>query len=77
MPARYNNKLAMFTKVYIVSNIPLKDQYKETQLLEPQTYEAFLRRINAVYNFDKSKEIPITHDARLIPIDVDIGDIFK
>lgn len=37
---------------------------------------ALLRRITAVYNFDKSKDIPITHDARLIPIDVDIGDIF-
>ena len=37
---------------------------------------ALLRRITAVYDFDKSKDIPITHDARLIPIDVDIGDIF-
>jgi len=76
LPARYNNKLAMFTKVYIVSNISLKDQYRNIQVEEPKTYDAFLRRISAIYNFDKSKTTPVTHDARLIPIDVDIGDIF-
>lgn len=62
--------------IYIISNISLQEQYKNIQVEEPKTYDALLRRITAVYNFDKSKDIPITHDARLIPIDVDIGDIF-
>lgn len=76
LPCRYYNKQALFTKVYIISNISLQEQYKNIQVEEPKTYDALLRRITAVYNFDKSKDIPITHDARLIPIDVDIGDIF-
>ena len=76
LPCRYNNKQALYTKVYIVSNIPLSKQYEQTQLYEAKTYDAFLRRINAVYDFDKSKDTPITHDARLIPLDIDIGDIF-
>ena len=76
LPARYNNKLAMFTKVYIISNIPISAQYLNVQRDEPKTYDAFLRRINAVYDFDKSKETPITTDARLIPINVEIRDIF-
>ena len=33
-------------------------------------------RINAVYNFDKSKEIPINNDNQLIPLDIDVDDIF-
>ena len=76
LPCRYYNKQALFTKVYIISNISLQEQYKNIQVEEPKTYDALLRRITAVYNFDKSKDIPITHDARLIPIDVDIRDIF-
>lgn len=58
---RYANKPAVFTKVYIISNIPLYDQYKDVQKNEPQTYDAFCRRINVVYNFDKSQtdEIPM------------------
>lgn len=58
---RYANKPAVFTKVYIISNIPLYDQYKDVQKNEPQTYDAFCRRINVVYNFDVSKtdEIPL------------------
>lgn len=76
LPCRYYNKQALFTKVYIISNISLQEQYKNIQVEEPKTYDALLRRITAVYNFDKSKDIPITHDARLIPLDIDIGDIF-
>ena len=76
LPCRFANKSALYTKVYIVSNIPLSQQYPNVQKEEPKTYDAFLRRINVVYNFDKSKNTPITHDARLIPLDIDIGDIF-
>lgn len=76
LPCRYRNKFAVYTKVYIISNISLAEQYPNVQKEEPKTYEAFLRRINAVYNFDVSKDKPITTNSRLIPIDVDIGDIF-
>ena len=37
---------ACFTKVFLVSNIPLSDQYPNVQVTEPETYRAFCRRIN-------------------------------
>ncbi len=58
LPCRYSNKTTLFTKVYIISNIPLDKQYTNTQNTEPQTYDAFLCKISAVYNFDKSKVKP-------------------
>ena len=46
LPCRYSNKAAYFTKVYLVSNIPLSAQYPNVQVSEPETYRAFCRRIN-------------------------------
>ena len=48
---RYSNKIACFTKVYIISNIGLRDQYSELQRDQMQTWEAFLRRIHEVRIF--------------------------
>ena len=59
LPARYHNKAACFTKVYIVSNDPLYRQYEKVQQENPKTWQAFLRRITAVYNFDKSQTEPL------------------
>jgi hypothetical protein len=80
LPARYNNKIACFTKVFLVTNLPLSGQYKNVQNEHPETWKAFLRRIHTVYNFDLSKEIPVnknmgelrTQQAKLtdlVPID--------
>lgn len=44
LPCRYADKPALYTKVYIVSNISLEKQYVEVQKYEPETYNAFLRR---------------------------------
>lgn len=52
LPCRYNNKVACFTEVYIVSNIPLDKQYPNVQIDESKTYEAFLRRIHNVYELN-------------------------
>ena len=46
LPCRYSNKAACFTKVYLVSNIPLSAQYPNVQVSDPETYRAFCRRIN-------------------------------
>ena len=84
-PSRYNNKVACYTKVYIITNWALSEQYKNVQREYPTTWAAFLRRIKTVYNFDKSKEIPVnklTGELRkkqiklndLIPIE-DNGDL--
>lgn len=48
LSARYNNKVACFTKVYFCTNIDIRDQYCNIQQDEPETWKAFLRRINRV-----------------------------
>lgn len=51
LPSRYANKQACFTTVFIISNIPLEDQYPLIQVEQKSTWEAFLRRINEVIHF--------------------------
>ena len=48
LPCRYANKEACFTKVYILTNIPLEKQYCNIQREEPETWDAFCRRIHHV-----------------------------
>lgn len=49
LPSRYSNKVACYTKVYIVSNIDFTEQYKEFQEKQPATWSAFKRRIHHIY----------------------------
>ena len=60
LPCRYADKVACYTKVFIISNIPLEDQYPNIQANEPVTFEAFLRRIQlpAEEFLDSSDELP-------------------
>ncbi len=51
LPARYSDKVAQYTKVYIISNLPLEQQYTSTQREEPEIWRAFLRRIQTVRHF--------------------------
>lgn len=51
LPCRYANKVACFTKVYIISNIDLLQQYTSIQFEAPETWKAFLRRINKVVEY--------------------------
>lgn len=51
LPCRYANRQACFTKVYIVTNIPLIEQYKNIQLDYPKDYRAFLRRIHVIKEY--------------------------
>jgi len=59
LPCRYSNKTACYNRAYITSNWALREQYKNIQTEHPDTWDAFLRRITAVYDFSKSKDIPI------------------
>lgn len=76
---RHFNRVACYDTVYIVSNIPLTEQYTKIQQSEPTTWAAFLRRITAVYDFDISKDTPVNkHTGKLqdkaitlIPLDDD------
>ena len=52
LPCRYQNKVACFTKVYILSNISLDEQYVDIQEKHKETWLAFLRRITSVKEYD-------------------------
>ncbi|RJX25294.1 MAG: replication protein [Acholeplasma sp.] len=57
LPARYENRVACYTKVYIITNIGLDEQYKKIQQEQELTYKAFLRRTNkGVMHFKDNKE---------------------
>ena len=51
LPCRYANRTACYTKVYLISNIPLEQQYKNIQYDEPATWAAFRRRIHKVIEY--------------------------
>lgn len=49
LPARYGDKAACFTTVFVVSNIAIEQQYTFVQVAEPETWRAFLRRFQHIY----------------------------
>lgn len=51
LPARYNDRVACYKRVYITSNIPLNEQYRDVQINRPETWKAFLRRIHKVMEY--------------------------
>ncbi len=61
LPARYNDRVACYTQVYITSNLPLDFQYTDEQRYRPETWRAFLRRIHHITEYRRdgtTKEIP-------------------
>ena len=51
LPARYSDRIACYTTVYLTSNIPLEGQYPDIQRYKTETWRAFLRRIHVVREF--------------------------
>ncbi|MFV0254569.1 MAG: replication protein [Erysipelotrichaceae bacterium] len=51
LPCRYNNKIACYNTVYIISNIVLTEQYTYEQHAENETWNALLRRIQNIITF--------------------------
>lgn len=51
LPARYSDRVACFTTVYITSNSPLEELYCAEQRICPETWEAFVRRISHIIEF--------------------------
>lgn len=64
LPARYANRQACYETVYIISNIDLKEQYIDVQKKEPETWQAFLRRIHQVIEYRKDSP-PVEHGIAL------------
>lgn len=49
LPCRYANKVACFTQIYLITNIPLLEQYPDLQRSQLETWDALLRRIHEVH----------------------------
>jgi hypothetical protein len=49
LPARYSNRQACYTTVYIVSNWTLREQYPNVQKEDKETMAAFLRRVHHLW----------------------------
>jgi hypothetical protein len=55
--ARYRNKVATYLQVYIVSNLPLENQYENIQKESSKTWNAFIRRIGKVLHYQNDGNI--------------------
>ena len=60
LPARFNDKVACYDTVYITSNISLGEQYSEVQHYKPETWKAFLRRINFLVEYTDVNTYTVT-----------------
>lgn len=54
LPCRYSNKIACYTKVYLITNIDLLEQYESVQKEYKETWSALLRRIHKIIKYTKS-----------------------
>jgi hypothetical protein len=68
LPCRYNDKTACYTKVYIITNIPFAEQYKNIQTEQPATWQAFRRRVHNIVDFDKHNGYGKIKQTELIPL---------
>jgi hypothetical protein len=59
LPARYVNRQACYTKVYIVSNWDFHKQYAEIQKRDIDSWQAFERRIHKYIEYTKDDKIEI------------------
>ena len=66
LPARYNDRIACYSNVYIVSNLPLDAQYADYQAYDKETWNAFIRRITSIKEFKRNgvSTIIIDHDKK-------------
>lgn len=57
LPARYNQKIACYTTVYIISNWDFEMQYENVKEENPATYAAWVRRVSKILDFDEDGNI--------------------
>ena len=59
LSARYNPKTALYNKVFIISNVSLEEQYQDVQRTSPESWDAFLRRIDHVERYVGFGEVEV------------------
>ena len=70
LPCRYANKWAAYTKVFILSNFTLDEQYVNEQLDYPELWHALLRRFTTIQHFlpnGQKQTYTITDSYNIIP----------
>lgn len=75
LPCRYANKWAAYDTVYIVSNSPLPDQYRDEQTNSPPVWRALLRRITEIVEFLPNGEkayYKVDDDFNIVPAVIDL-----
>jgi len=68
LPARFADKQACYTKVFLISNIPIEKQYIYIQENENKSWQAFKRRITKYLNFEKKNNAIPYYDKNNIEI---------
>ena len=59
LPCRFNDRVACYAEVYVISNIPMEKQYSNIQLTESETWSAWLRRFDITYQLmPSSADVP-------------------
>lgn len=72
LPARYADRIACYTEVYIISNISLRKQYPNIQLEQPQSWNALIRRITDITHYTRNDgEVTFFGDDTVIKEDED------
>lgn len=62
LPCRYSNKIACYTKIYLISNLKIYQQYINIQEEYQETWQAFLRRIKEIKEYpSRGQEGQISH----------------
>lgn len=68
LPCRYANRVGCFTKVFVISNIPLEYQYPNVRVDAPAVWNAFIRRIHRVMQFTgKNQFVELTTQEYFAP----------
>lgn len=57
LPARFYDRYAVYEYVYILSTLPLHEQYQDMQKYYPMKWNAFIRRITKIIEIQETGEI--------------------
>lgn len=69
LPCRYADKIACYTKVYILSNIDIREQYTDIQHHNHETRKAFTVKINTVKDYFDAFRCLTEKELQEIPLD--------
>ncbi len=78
LPARYADRVACFTKAYIISNTKLEEQYHNVKNDNISQWYALMRRVKVYYHMDNNgvmTQMPIPGEENLTKVNHSDGEI--